>query len=472
MMNDLAITVDSVSKKYKLFTSSRARLLELVNPFKVYHREFWALSNISFKVPKGQTYGLVGRNGSGKSTLLQILAGVLHPTIGEVTTQGRISALLELGAGFNPDFTGRDNVILNGVIMGLSQQEVEERLPLIIEFSELDAFVDQPVRTYSSGMFIRLAFAAAIHVDPDILIVDEALAVGDARFQRKCFRKIEQFREDGKTIFLVTHEAQAIVQHCDTAILMEAGQMIDMGSPKDIVNHYSDILSSSGRPSIGRPSDDGIMKEISTSSEAEGRPTKARPKVSTNELAHIGYDQSALKIEETLLGQFLSEKHQDYRCAARKSYNDQEYQYGDKRAEIIDYLIVIGEKYDPVMISSHDQLDLYFKVLFHDSIECPVYGVTIKRLDGVEIYGSNSLYEDVKVNPMKSGDFVIMKTSIKMSLTHGDYFISLGVVEQTKEKEIVPMDRRYDLIHFKVQQRNQCLGLVDLQASFYENVMS
>lgn len=447
MKNDAVIQVDQISKKYKIFQSNQARFLEFLNPFKqVYHKEFWALRDISFEVSKGQTYGLIGRNGSGKSTLLQLIAGVLRPTTGKITTEGRISALLELGAGFNPNFTGRDNVILNGVITGLSKQEIEERLPEIIEYSELGEFVDQPVRTYSSGMFVRLAFSAAIHVDPEILIVDEALAVGDARFQRKCFRKFEQFRKEGKTVFLVTHDANAIVRHCDTTILMDGGHMIDRGTPKDVVNHYTEIMNAPDNPTV---------------------PSSKITEVSAPDFAHIGYQASFPEENEAPLARFFSEKHTEDRCPQRKSYNSREHRYGSKKAEIIDYYLVCDEKLDPVFLTSHDLLEVHIKVLFHEAVEFPIYGLTLKRLDGVEVYGSNSWFEKTAVKPTQAGDIVVFKISVKMSLVHGDYFMSLGIVEQ--QDEIIAMDRRYDLIHLKIHQTSRVFGIVDLEADFFEH---
>ncbi|MBF0279414.1 MAG: ABC transporter ATP-binding protein [SAR324 cluster bacterium] len=449
MKNDPVINVDQISKKYKIYPSNRARFLEFLNPFNtVYHREFWALRDISFQVPKGQTYGLIGRNGSGKSTLLQLIAGVLHPSSGEISTEGRISALLELGAGFNPSFTGRDNVILNGVISGLSKQEIEERLPEIIEYSELGDFVDQPVRTYSSGMFVRLAFSAAIHVDPEILIVDEALAVGDARFQRKCFRKFEQFRKEGKTIFLVTHDANAIVRHCDTTILMDGGHMINMGTPKDVVNQYTEIMN------------------------APENSTKVSLKKSdapVSEFAHIGYQVPQTEENDAPLSRFFIEKHGDDRCHQRKSFNPREHRYGTKKAEIIDYCLVCNSEFDPAIIQAHEVLEIHVKVLFHQAVEFPIYGLTIKRLDGVEVYGSNSWFEEIAVKPAQAGDISVFKISVKMSLIHGDYFMSLGIVERQENLEIVAMDRRYDLIHLKILQSSRVFGIVDLEADFFEH---
>src|SRR5215471_1266872 len=206
MSRDIAVSVRDLTKKYRLFSSPMERLKESLHPFrKRYQKEFCALNGINFDLSKGEVVGILGRNGSGKSTLLQIIASVLRPTSGTVTVNGRVSALLELGAGFNPEFTGRQNVLLNGAIMGVSHQEMLERIPAIIEFADIGEFFDQPMKIYSSGMLVRVAFAASVHVDPNVLIIDEALAVGDAKFQYRCFQKLKEFRERGTTIILVTH---------------------------------------------------------------------------------------------------------------------------------------------------------------------------------------------------------------------------------------------------------------------------
>jgi ABC-type polysaccharide/polyol phosphate transport system ATPase subunit len=243
MTNAIALSIHQVSKKYKLFNSPQERVWEALHPFKKkFHRDFWALKEVSLQIQKGQTLGIIGRNGSGKSTLLQLMAGVLKPTSGTIEVSGRISALLELGAGFNPEFTGRENIRFYGLLMGLSDVEIKNKIPEIETFADIGEFIDQPVKIYSSGMFVRLAFSAAIHVDPDILIIDEALAVGDAKFQHKCYQKFREFQEQGKTIIFVTHDMHAILKHCDHAFLMEAGSIVVSGKPSEVVHHYHELI--------------------------------------------------------------------------------------------------------------------------------------------------------------------------------------------------------------------------------------
>lgn len=240
-MPKYAIDVQGASKKYQIYRKPIDRLKEMIlrRPL---HQEFWALQDVSFKLTPGQTVGVVGHNGSGKSTLLQMLAGTLRPTHGTLEVNGRISALLELGAGFNPEFTGRENVFLNGAILGLSRATMEERFEDIATFADIGEFIDRPVKIYSSGMYVRLAFAVAINVDPDVLLVDEALSVGDASFQQRCMRKIHEFKVRGKTIFFVSHDAGAIVSLCDQALLLDHGKLIMQSTPEAVIQRYTAIL--------------------------------------------------------------------------------------------------------------------------------------------------------------------------------------------------------------------------------------
>ena len=229
------IQCENITKKYALYSRKVDRLLEAMRPGgRSYHKDFYALQGITFSMHKGECVGIVGKNGSGKSTLLKILTGVLTPTEGSVHVQGRVSALLELGAGFNPEYTGYENIYLNGSIMGYSREEMQRKLPEIIEFADIGDFINQPVKIYSSGMFVRLAFAVAISVDPEILIIDEALAVGDVFFQLKCYKKIEDFKKQGKTILFVSHDQSSIIKYCDRAILLDKGRMVCDGAPKEV----------------------------------------------------------------------------------------------------------------------------------------------------------------------------------------------------------------------------------------------
>jgi ABC-type polysaccharide/polyol phosphate transport system ATPase subunit len=234
-----AVSVEAVSKAYRIYAHPRHRLLQaLWRGRRVYHRDFWALRNVTVQVPRGSTLGIIGMNGSGKSTLLQVIAGIVQPTAGRVAIDGRVASLLELGAGFNPEFTGRENVLMHGAIMGFGRAEMQARLPDVEAFAEIGEFIDRPVKTYSSGMFVRLAFAAAIHVDPEILLVDEALAVGDAVFQHRCIRRIKAFQEGGKTILFVSHDITTVKAICTEVLFLDQGEVRALGDPAKVTDLY------------------------------------------------------------------------------------------------------------------------------------------------------------------------------------------------------------------------------------------
>ena len=237
-MSEIAISLKNVSKCFRRYPRPVDRLKEMLLPNRSRGHEFWALQDISLEVAQGETLGIIGQNGSGKSTLLQLIAGTLTPTTGQVKVHGRVSALLELGSGFNPEFTGRQNVFFNGRVLGLSQQEIEKKFDEIAAFADIGDFIDQPVKTYSSGMLVRLAFSVAVSADPDVLIIDEALAVGDIYFQQKCFERIRGLRDSGVTLFFVSHDSTAVYKLCDRAILMEHGQAVLDAKPKQVINLY------------------------------------------------------------------------------------------------------------------------------------------------------------------------------------------------------------------------------------------
>ena len=242
-MKKNAIIVNHISKTYKLYEKQSYRVKEAFSfTHKSYHKDFNALSDISFSVQEGEMLGLIGTNGAGKSTMLKIITGVLTPTSGEVKINGKISALLELGAGFNPEYTGIENAYLNGTMIGFTKEEMDQKIDDIVSFADIGDFINQPVKTYSSGMFARLAFAVAINVDPDILIVDEALSVGDAFFQAKCYKKMDELKKSGKTILFVSHDMGSIIKYCDRAIIIDHGQKVKEGPAEEMVNVYKKIL--------------------------------------------------------------------------------------------------------------------------------------------------------------------------------------------------------------------------------------
>jgi homopolymeric O-antigen transport system ATP-binding protein len=442
--DSVAISVQNVSKKYRLFNSPKERLWETLHPFnKKYHREFWALKEIDFQIPKGATVGIVGRNGSGKSTLLKIICSILKPTTGSVQVNGEVSALLSLGAGLNPKFTGRDNVFFKGSLMGIPLDELKDRVGDIEAFADIGEFFDQPLQIYSSGMMLRLAFAIAINVNPDILVIDEVIAVGDAKFKQKCFQKFQEYQESGKTILLTTHDTNTITRNCDHALLINKGYLVEAGKPKDVISHYINILEDRKHTKSK-----GATKDIN--SDKDNSP------------------HTSLEADRSPLDNFLRHTPPRDNCPSRKSYNKNEKRQGFERAEIIDYLIVGSNTFDPVNVYSGDCVDIYVKAKFHEAVEFPLMGLAINTYDGVLIYGFNSFYTKNEISTAQKGDTVIGKISLKLRLRQGDCFFDLGVdfKETAESSQYVNLDRRCAVIHLKVIERNQFFGLADFEAEF------
>ncbi len=425
--SDIALKLEGVNKCFQIYDKPHHRLLQGVfRTRKKYYREYWALKDISFTVKRGETVGIIGRNGAGKSTLLQIICGTLSPTSGTLEVNGRIAALLELGAGFNPEFTGRENVFLNGAILGLSQAEINNRFDEIASFADIGDFLEQPVKTYSSGMYIRLAFAVATCVDPDILVVDEALAVGDVKFQAKCFRRFDELVADGTTILFVTHSTEQIVRHCSWSILIEQAVIKEMGDSKKVSNHYLDLLFGVDRekPATDVNSDSGLDVETSDIIRAN----------------------SAL----------------DSTFEKRSTYNQDEYRWGNGEAEIVDYLVTRDGTTNIASLEGKEPFRVILAVVFHVDVENPIFGLTIKTPDGVTICGENSrdcIGEPVP-HPVKKGGRVHVSFFLKQFLCPGDYLLSVGVVEE-RDGELVPMDRRYDSIYLHITSDKASYGLVD-----------
>ena len=432
MDNYPIIKVESVTKIYKMYSNRGDRLLEALDPFRrCRHTPFAAVDNISLIVNRGEALGIVGVNGSGKSTLLKLLSRVLTPTSGTVTVNGTISALLELGAGFNPDRSGIDNLYFQGAVQGYSIKETKEMIPHILEFADIGDFIYQPVKTYSSGMFVRLAFAAAIQSKPDILIVDEALAVGDVCFQRRCFRKIEELKKQGVTFIFVSHSSEQIITHCSRAVLLSTGKIIMDGEPKAVVNKYLDILFGKCDTSKNEKKPDGLLE------------TRA--------------DASPSKIDD--LTRFLTAKDPSDNFSRHPFYNPYEYRWGNNNAQICDVYILSDN--DVNHIRPGDKLKVYVKAYFKEACFRPIWGFTLKNREGLTVYGSNSeinspeiLHEFLEKNSLHCVCF-----SFQCNLAPGQYFISLGLACNAGE---TPIDRRYDSLLLTVNGPANFFGLSEL----------
>jgi lipopolysaccharide transport system ATP-binding protein len=453
MSSELAINVEGVGKCFHMYEAPNDRLKQMWMPKlrrimgrqeKAYFKEFWALRNINFQVRRGETVGVIGRNGSGKSTLLQIICGTLTPTEGTVQTFGRIGALLELGSGFNPDFTGRDNVYLNGALLGLTREEVDQKFDEIAAFADIGDFIDQPVKMYSSGMAVRLAFAVQAQVDPDILIVDEALAVGDAKFQGKCFDRLRQLKESGTSILLVTHSGEQVVTHCSAALLIDGGRQLTFSQPKYAVNQYLDLLF--GKERIAVESND------STSTDGDGK-------------ALVPEDKLELSADK-MLAQFHWGKDL---FATRPCYNPYEYRWGDGAVSIDDFSIAQEGVLYPSAISQDSVLALTLALRFIRAVTRPILGITLKTKEGVTVYGTNTeinrpdLHGDSQWEYFKAGDICSATVKMEVGVGEGDYFLSLGVASHSGG-ELVPHDRRYDSIHILVRTANAYFGLSNMRA--------
>ena len=439
MSSEIAIKVENLSKAYQIYDQPNDRLKQFVMPRlqravgmtpRQYYRDFWALKDVSFEVKKGETVGIIGRNGSGKSTLLQLICGTLNPTCGRIQANGRIAALLELGSGFNPEFTGRENVYMNAAVLGVSREEVDARFNEITAFADIGDFIDQPVKSYSSGMFMRLAFSVSINVSPDILIVDEALAVGDVKFQAKCFERLKRLKDEGTSILLVTHSTEQIVTHCSKAVLLDGGQVCEAGDPKHAVNRYLDMLF--GKPKKAEAQDD------SKSGSEETPPSLSFP------LNDLDYKNDVF--------------------STRPGYNPHEYRWGDGAAKITDYRFVAGGEAYPSAISTGQQVELAVAIRFVRALHRPILGITIKTKEGVTVYGTNTEMLDIEEFKSRGAenDMLAARASFVCQLAPGDYFISVGIATRHGE-EIIPHDRRYDSIHFQVRPTQTFFGLVNLE---------
>lgn len=414
-----AISVRNLSKIYRLYEKPSDRLKEVLNPFKKsYHKSFYALNDISFDVAQGETVGIVGTNGSGKSTILKIITGVLTPTGGQTLINGKISALLELGAGFNMEYTGIENIYLNGTMMGFTKKEMDKKLDSILEFADIGDFVYQPVKTYSSGMLVRLAFATAINVEPEILIVDEALSVGDVFFQAKCFNKINEIKESGTTILLVTHDMSSVIKYCDRAILLNKGNFVMDDKPNVVVDAYKKILAN-------QYSDDNIKETL---------------------------ENSAVVAKDGLkwMNQMVTNPKLD--------------KYGDGRAEITDVGLFDEKGRLTNMIMKGKDFTIKMKVRFNATISEPIFAFTIKDSKGTEITGTNTLIEKTDIKMAENGKTYIISFKQKMMLQGKDYLISLGCTG-FENGEFVVFDRMYDIINVSVISDKNTVGIYDMDTS-------
>jgi lipopolysaccharide transport system ATP-binding protein len=419
-----AISLRDVSKAYRIYARPTDRLKEVLLRGRTYHQDFWALREISLEVPTGTTFGIIGQNGSGKSTLLQIMAGIVRPSSGAVQVNGRVAALLELGAGFNSEFTGRENVFINGSILGFSRQEMERRFEAIARFAEIGPFIEQPVKTYSSGMVLRLAFAVAANVDPDILLIDEHLSVGDTMFQRRCFQRMEEFQKRGKTIVLVSHDIGLARNFCQRVILLDRGRVVQGGNPLTVANIYEELVCRR---------EDEYLRWLRGES-----PEGGTPGWSGDELASMAPADDPDPLEEVT-----------------------EYRYGTRDAEITRIELLNQERMPTVVAETGKQYIAALTIRFHQRIEQPFVGMNIDTIRGVKVCGLNSRHMNIDLGPQEAGGTLTVEFHHTMHLNPGTYFYSFGV-QEWREGHVRPLDRRNGALRFRVVGGRHYIGLTTL----------
>jgi len=447
LMGDTVIRVDNISKKfcrrlryimmYGTLDVARGMLGVEAKTDRLRQGEFWALEDVSLELKRGETLGLIGPNGSGKSTLLRLLNGIYMPDKGRIEINGRVGALIAVGAGFHPLMTGRENIYLNGSILGMTKADIDARFDRIVDFADIGEFLDAPVKTYSSGMYVRLGFSIAVHCEPDILLVDEVLAVGDAQFQKKCFDRIRSLKEAGATIILVTHSMDSILKHTRSAVLLDRGRLIAEGRPDEVGNYYTILQDSSGAFPDSLDIEDrkpagGTREEVSRSSStgrAEG---------------HDGLER---------------------RYRSRPAYNSGEKVFGSGHAGIIDFELIDADGKERNTVRTGELLRFRFEVVFHKDVKVPNYGFLIQSKDGIEVYGMSTLCEGISVDPKARGERAVVEFSQHINLTAGDYFINFGVEESTAGG-VYTLEGHLDMAHLKVLSAGSPFGIADLFSRF------
>ena len=413
--NDVAIKIEHLNKNYKMFARKKDRLFETIFPAYHKHGEFGAVKDLNIEIKKGEVLGILGKNGAGKSTLLKMITGVVAPSSGTIEINGRVSSLLELGTAFNMELTGEENIYQHGQVMGLSKEEIEKKKPEIIEFADIGDHLSQPVKTYSSGMFARLAFACAINVNPDILIVDEVLS-----FQLKCFKKFEQFRKEGKTILFVTHNVSDVIRNCNRAIILAEGTKIFDGDVKTGVDKYKKMI-------VGIEDDEQLEE-----------PQEIKPKGDPNKNDGQVWKEHFIQNPEMLT-------------------------YGNGEAEIIDYGIFDQEGEYQTTINNQDTYIVKAKIKFNKTIDEPIFAFSIKDFKGLELAGVNTRAYKTLTGTYKKGEVVTVEYTQTFPLAPEKYAISFGCTKFNQNGDLEVFDRKYDAFFVEIISYRDCLGIIDLK---------
>ena len=418
-MEEIAISVEHVSKIYKLYDKPTDRMKESLGlTRKKLSKDHYALNDLNFQVKRGETVGIIGTNGAGKSTILKIITGVLNPTSGAVNINGRISALLELGAGFNMEYTGIENIYLNGTMIGFSKEEIDAKMDDILKFADIGDFVYQPCKTYSSGMFVRLAFAVAINIEPEILIVDEALSVGDVFFQSKCYKKFEEFKKAGKTILFVSHDLSSISKYCDRVVLLNQGTKLAEGAPKEMVDMYKKVL--------------------------------------VHQL-----DEENMNDEKAEAESFKNESGELWKTDLELNPDIQE--YGEKQAEIVDVAVMDENGHITNVLEKGSIFSVKMKVEIKSELNDPIFALTIKNLQGTDITGTNTFYEGIDTGTIKAGETRVITFKQRLDLQGGSYLLSFGCTGYIAG-EFHVFHRLYDFCNISVVSNKNTVGFYDMNS--------
>ena len=518
------ISVDQVSKVYRLYDKPIDRLLESISlRKKSYHKDFYALRDISFSVGRGEAVGIIGTNGSGKSTMLKIITGVLSATTGKVESRGSICALLELGAGFNQDYTGIENIYMNGTMMGFSKAEMDEKLPAILEFADIGDFVYQPVKSYSSGMFVRLAFALYISIDPEVLIVDEALSVGDVFFQAKCYHRMDELKRKGTTILMVTHDLGSVMKYCDRVVLFHKGEKVGEGLPGQMVDKYKKILAGKDPHAEQFMEEQNFLGNVDGERRGNAGSGGANSKVCKTGADGMGIADTAENTESDGIGQEgvsgagnagttgaedkagktgagtagTTEKNVGKGIAATAgtantvdtadiaepaspeagqhsqkptgfmkdhlTLNPSSQQYGNGKAEILDFGVLDKDGRPSNVLLKGEEFSIKERIVFHDDIAAPIFTFTIKDKRGMDLSGTNTLFEGKEIPAVKKGDEYYCTFTQRMNLQGGEYLLSISCTG-FEEGEHTVYDRKYDITSITVLSNKNTVGIYDMES--------
>ena len=440
---DTVIKITNLVKEYKMFASKKDRLFETVIPGFHKHSTFRALDNLNLELKKGEVLGILGKNGAGKSTLLKMITGVVTPTSGEIEVNGKISSLLELGAAFNPELTGYENIYQHGQVMGLSNAEIKAKEQEIIDFADIGDHMSQPVKTYSSGMFARLAFACAINVEPDILIVDEVLSVGDMAFQLKCFKKFEQFKKSGKTILFVTHNVSDVLKNCNRTVILENGRKTFDGNVKDGVNRYKKIIvginpdkAEQDRIDEKIQSENSIKDELTSGDKKSSQTSEKKSSGDNNENWKEKFNQNPNMIE-----------------------------YGNKDAEVIDYGVFDEDGNAINVFDNNDVVTFKSKVRFNKKVKDPIFTLTIKDFAGNDIAGTNSDIEKISTGTFEKGDVVVAEFKQRVPVASGKYTLSFSCTRYNLQGNLEALNRKYDALLIEIITTKNTVGIARMDSN-------